>query len=142
MADSVPLLEAAIYARLGTVQYSYFAGTVPVSGSVSVVNTLAPQQTAPPYIVFQQQAGLDDYKFGDYSDESFDYVAKVVSLKAYPTMEAQPIYSGVHTALQDAPLSVSGQQVLRVRRMSRIKYRDTGGYWHVGGLYRLDIHKT
>lgn len=144
MADSVPLIDAAIYSRLGTVQYTYptGAGTAMYSGSVGVYNTLAIQQTATPYIVFQSQSGIDDYSFGSNREESFDYVVKAVSVKNYPSQEANPIFATADAALQDAPLSVSGYSVLRVRRTSRIRYRDAQGYWHVGGLFRIDLAKS
>lgn len=144
MADSVPLIDEAIAGRLGTVIYTYRtgSGTAMYSGSVPVVNTLALQQTLPPYIVFQLQTGLDDYSFAGNREESFDYVVKSVSLKNYPSQEANPIYDTAHTALQDAPLSVAGYSVKRVRRGSRIRYRDQQGFWHIGAIYRIDIAKT
>lgn len=143
MADSVPLIEAAIYSRLGTVQYSYPNGSGgTVTGSVNVYNTMATQQGAPPYIIFQLQTGLDGYAFAGDREESFDYLVKTVSLKTYPSQEANPIFATADNALQDAPLSVAGYSVLRVRRTSRVRYRDQQGYWHVGALFRIDIAKN
>lgn len=144
MSDSLPLIDAAIAARLGTVVYSYriAQGTALYSGSVDVYNTMALQQNATPYIIFQLQTGLDEYSFGTNREESLDYVMKVVSLRDYPSQECNPIFDTAHTALQDAPLSVPGYSVLRVRRGSRIRYRDRSGYWHVGANYQIDIAKT
>lgn len=143
MADSLPLVDAAIAGRLGTVLYSYRGGgTAMISGSVGVYNTLAVQQTTTPYLVFQLQSGIDDYAFGDKREESLDYVVKAVSVRSYPSHEANPIYETAHDALQDAPISVAGYGVMRVRRTSRVRYRDSQGYWHVGGLYRIDLTKS
>lgn len=144
MADSVPLIDAAIYGRLGTVQYTYptGSGTAQYSGSVGVFNTLSIQQTATPYVIFQLQSGIDDYSFAGDREESFDYVVKAVSVKNSPSQEANPIFATADAALQDAPLSVAGYSVMRVRRTSRIRYRDGSGYWHVGGIFRIDITKN
>lgn len=144
MADSVPLIDAAIANRLGTVSYTTYngAGSAVVIGAIPVVNTLAVQQTPTPYLVYQLQTGLDDYSFAGNREESFDYVVKAVSVKSYASQEANPIYDTAHTALQDAPLSVAGYSVKRVRRGSRIRYRDQQGFWHIGGIYRIDLAKT
>lgn len=139
MPNDFALLGSAIVARLGTVQYTYTANSgSATTGSVGVYNTLGPQGSAVPYIVFQQAAGSDEYTFNTRS-ESLDYIVKAVSNRTYPGAQAYPIYGGAHDALQDASLSVSGYTVLRCRRMSRFEYRDQDGYWHVGGTYRIDI---
>lgn len=144
MADSVPLIDAAIYSRLGTVVYTYptGSGTAMYSGSVPVVNTLALQQTLPPYIVFQLQTGIPEYAFAGDEGESFDYLVKAVSLRNFPSQESNPIFEKASITLQDAPLSVAGYSVLRVRRGSRVRYRDQQGYWHVGAIFRIDIVRT
>lgn len=144
MADSVPLIDAALYGRLGTVQYTYptGSGTAMYSGSVNVYNTLANQQAPTPYLIFQLQSGVDDYAFAGDREESFDYVVKAVSIKSYASQEANPIFAAADAALQDAPLSVAGYSVLRVRRTSRVRYRDAQGFWHVGAIFRIDITKN
>ena len=141
MANDFALVGSAIVARLGTVQYTYPAsGTATTTGSVNIYNLQAPQvgqsQVPPPYLIYQHQASRDDYTF-DNRGESLDYVVKAVSDRQTPA-QAYAIYAGADAALQDAPLSVSGYTVLRVRRQSRFEYKDTDGYFHVGGLFRID----
>lgn len=139
MANDFALLGSALYGRLGTVQYTYpAAGTATTTGSVGVYSVMAPQQgtVRVPYIIFQHQAGLDEYTF-DKRGESLDYMVKAVSSYQTPA-QAYAVFAGAHDALQDAPLNISGYTVLRVRRQSRFEFRDNDGYWHVGGLYRID----
>lgn len=144
MADSLPALGSAIYSRLGTVVYTYLAGagTALVTGTLPTFNTMATQGLLPPYVTFQLQSSIDGYAWGNHEEESNDFVVKVVSLRSFLAQEAYPVYGTIHAALQDAPLSVTGFRVMKVRRTSRIQYRDNSSYWHVGGIYRLDLVDT
>lgn len=136
-------IGSAIYGRLGTVQYTYpTQGTTTTTGTVGVYNTLATQGSATPYIIFQLQASLDEYTFGTVSGESADYLVKVISNRQTPSQQAYAIYNTAHANLQDAPLTIVGSYPLRVRRRSRIEFRDIDGYWHVGGIYRIDRWNT
>lgn len=143
MADSVPLIDAAIYGRLGTVQYTYptGSGTALYSGSVPVYNTLATQGAVPPYLVFQLQTGIPSYFFGGREEEGFDYAVRALSQKSYTSQEANPIFEKAAAVLQDAPLNVPGFGLMRVRRGARIRYRDSSGFWNVGSLWRIEVVK-
>jgi hypothetical protein len=141
MPNDFALLGSALYGRLGTVQYTYpTTGTATTTGSVGVYNSMVVgnngQPVDVPYFIFQHQAGRDEYTFNTRG-ESLDYMVKAVSDRQTPS-QAYALYAGAHDALQDAPLNISGYTVLRVRRQSRFEFRDTDGYWHVGGLYRID----
>lgn len=143
MANEFAALGSALYGCLGTVQYSYHAGgTATTSGTLGCYDTLAPQGVNAPYVIFQLQDSLDEYTFGTKSGESADYLVKAVSNRQYATMQAFAIYDQAHEVLQDAALSVNGHTTLRVRRTSRVQYRDADSYWHVGGIYRIDIWET
>lgn len=132
-------MGSAIYGRLGTAQYTYRNnGTVTVTGTIGVYDTLAPQGAAPPYVIFQLQDSLDMYLFGAKSGESADYLFKVVSNRQYPSQQAYAIYDQLHDALQDAPLTIVGSYPLRVRQISRVSYQDADKFWHVGGVWRVD----
>lgn len=137
-------MGSAIYGRLGTVVYSYpISGTALVTGTLPLHDTLAVQGgTVPPYLIFQLQASLDEYTFGTVSGESADYLVKVVTDRRTPSYQAFAIYDKAHQALQDAPLTIVGSYPLRVRRRSRVQFRDSDGYWHVGGIYRIDRWNT
>lgn len=132
-------MGSALYGRLGTVTYTYQThGTVTTTGTLPAYDTVALQGTAVPYVIYQLQDSLDMYTFGTVSGESADYLVKVVSNRQTPSAQAYAIYDAAHNALQDAPLTIAGGYPLRVRRISRVQYRDTDGYWHVGGVYRCD----
>lgn len=125
-------------AALGSALYSKLSGAGTAQG-VNLYYALAPQGSVPaPYAIVQQQASVDDYAFGSYREVSADYVVKIVSDDEYPT-GSYALYDLYDAALQDAALSVSGWSVLRVRRVSRIEYQDTRKFWHVGGLFRIDL---
>lgn len=128
MANHFVALGSALYAKLDAV------------GTVNVYDTLAVQGGTPPYCIFQEQAGVDEYTFTD-NGVSTDYVVKVVSNRNWPG-EAAQIYTHIHEGLQDTALTVTGFQSLRCRRRSTIKYRDPDGFWHVGGVYRIDLWET
>jgi hypothetical protein len=120
---------SAIYAALG--------GT---AANPPVFQGLAPQSTTPPYTVFQRQTAVDNYTFTG-SGISADYVVKVVSNRR-AQHEAQAMYGSVHATVQNAALSISGYQTLRCRRTETLEYRDGDGFWHVGGVYRIDAWKA
>lgn len=131
MASSSLALGSALYAVLATV------------GSVTFYDTLAPQggSAALPYGIYSYQAMIDEYAFGS-GGISADMVVKVVSNRQWPS-EAQRLYDlTVHPKVQDAALSMSGYEAKRCRRTNTIRYRDADGYWHVGGVYRIDAWES
>jgi hypothetical protein len=141
MANDFGVQGSAIYARLGTVQYTYrTSGTATTTGSVPVYDTLAPQggSVPYPYIIYQFMASVDEYKFAGGHGESTDILVKVISNRQFPSMQAEPIYAQAHAALQHAALTLNGTNLLRFERGSRVKYQDSDHYWHVGAIYRVD----
>ena len=121
-------MGSALHSRLGTAM-----------GSV-VYRDLAPQGGMPPYIIWGRVTGIDEYTFNT-SGIGLEYYVKGVSNRKWNT-QAYAAYGTAHALLQDAPLSVSGYQVLRVRRISTFDYLDNEGFQHVGGNYRIDLQKT
>jgi hypothetical protein len=106
-----------------------------------VFHTLAPQGSAVPYAIMQpQQPGVDAYTFGAGREISADWVVKVISDRQWPG-QAINLFSYVDGLMQDAALSVTGWRVLRCRRVSAIQYQDPDRFWHVGGVYRVDLSK-
>jgi hypothetical protein len=110
---------------------------IDTASTVPVYYALAPQGSACPYIVFQRQAGRDEYSFTGRM-VSADYVVRVVSDRNWPT-QAATLYDTLHDSIQDGLGTVTGLRTLRFRRQSTIEYRDGDGYWHAGGLYRVDV---
>lgn len=144
--DSISAVGSALYSRLGTVQYTYNnGGTVPVTGTLGTYDTLAPQNptTNPPYVIFQLMADVGEYTFGTANGQSMDWLIKVVSNRLYPSQQAYSLYNQAHGNVQNAPLSVTGYTVQRCRRQTQIApFREANGYWHVGGIYRVDIWQS
>lgn len=139
MANDFGAQGSALYGRLGTVQYTYrTSGTTLTTGTLGVYDAMAPQGGTAPYVIFQFMTSADEYTFAGGHGESTEIMVKAVSNRQYASMQAEPIYSQAHTALQHAALTITGTNLLRLRRNSRIKYRDSDGYWHVGGLYSVD----
>ena len=127
MADNDFLaLGSAIYAALGS-----------ASTALPVFQGLAPQGQRTPYVVFDRQAGVDDYTFTS-KELSTDYTVKVVDDRLWPNVAATT-YGTVHSYMQDAPLTLSGFTLLRARRNATFNYRDQDGFWHIGGIYRVDV---
>lgn len=122
------------HTAIGSALYSLLSG-----GTVSVYDSIAVQGGTPPYAIFQLQAGGDAYTFNS-AEFSGDYVVKVLSNRIWPG-EAEQVYSHLHNLLQDGALTVSGYRLLRCRRTGLVKYRESA-YWHVGGVYRIDIQET
>ena len=126
MADGVLAIGTAIYSRLHA------------AATVDVYYALADQGATPPYTVYQRMVASDGYAFGSAQVLDTEYMVKVISNRKWPS-EALAVYEHIHGAMQDAPLSVTGFTCLRCRRKSTIEYRDPDGFWHVGGLYRVEI---
>lgn len=110
------------------------------ASTVPVYYGLAPQSSACPYIVINRQSAIDEYTFNSQG-VSTDYQVKVVSDRGWP-MQAATLYDALHNVLQGKVLTVAGYAALRCERTSTIEYRDADGFWHVGGLYRVDVHKV
>lgn len=126
----------ADFGAIGSAFYSLLVAAT----ALPVHQQLAPQGTKPPYVIFQRQAAVDEYTFTDKA-VSADYLVRVVSNRTWPS-EAQQAYDTLHMGIQDGVLSATGYNVLRMRRRSTVEYRDADGYWHVGGLYRIDVEKV
>lgn len=134
---------SALYGRLGTVQYTYSTGgTATYVGTVGTYDSMAPQGTNPPYIIFQFMTSRDDYAMSSKPGESSEVMVKAVSNRYYPSQQAYAMYATAHDNLQNASLSVAGNTLLRCQRRSRFSFRDAEGFWNVGGIYRVETWQT
>lgn len=127
MANDFTAMSSALYSVLNA------------AATVDVYYALAPQGSTPPYTIFQRSAAVDDYTFTS-AGVSADYIVKVVSNRNWPG-EAMEVYGHIHSAMDDATLTISGYSHLRCRRDSSLEFRDDEGFWHVGGIYSVDIHE-
>lgn len=129
--NHIQALGSALYSRLNT------------QGTISIYYQLAPQNTSPPYAIFQPQSpGVDEYAFGSTESNlvSCVYTLKVVDDSTWPS-NGWSLYQHLDTAIQGFEISVSGYDTLRVQRESSIEFRDQEDNWHCGGLFRIDLHK-
>lgn len=104
-----------------------------------VWNSLAPQDTRAPYVVFQVMSKVEDYFAYLKRGAQAIYMVKAVSQSPWPK-EAATIDTQIDTLLQDAALSITGFGLLWCRRESDLYLmEDVGGevYQHQGGLYRV-----
>jgi hypothetical protein len=115
------------------------------AGTASIFNTVAPQSAQMPYVVFARASDRDSYTLAAEATVDAIYTVKAVakSPAASPTKKAAgAIAAQIKSALNDAPLSVTGKTWLSTRRESNIDYAETNAshiIYHVGGNYRLWI---
>lgn len=103
-----------------------------------VHNSVAPQGTATPFVVFQAMSKEDAHTFnGRFAN--MVYMVKAVSKNTWPK-QAMDVDTLVDTTLEDAALTISGFNQLLCRRQSDIYFTEEhgGDVWqHIGGLYRI-----
>lgn len=125
------------FTALGSAIFSKLGGT---AAAPAVFYALAPQGSTPPYVLVQRLAAVDEYTFTS-GGVSADYVVKVISNRQW-AVEAWNAYGTVHSTLQGANLSITGFTGLRCERRSTVEYIDSGRFWHVGGVYRVEAWRT
>lgn len=136
MANLRVNLDKAVYDKLNVTAVTNVA-------TGGVFNTLAPQGTAPPYVLFQAMTKMDEHSFNGRFGNAL-YMVKAVSRSPWPK-EALDIDTQIDTALEDASLSITGYTALLCRRESDIYLtEDAGGviWTHSGGLYRIMADQT
>jgi len=105
-----------------------------------VFNSLAPQGTATPFIVFQAMTKVDEYwNFAGGRGGSALYMVKAIDQSPWPK-SAGDVDTQIDTVMQDASLSITGHALFVCRRESDIYLaEDQNGviYQHIGGMYRI-----
>jgi hypothetical protein len=133
-------LRAALYERLRTTSN---LGSL-LSGTAAIYDTLAPQETDPPYVVFQQQSSVDARTMGGRAWESALYAVKGVTAE-HSAAAAGSIAARIDQAIEGLPLTVTGATNLYLRRESKLSYSEvTRGevFRHEGGIYRVYTQAT
>ncbi len=128
-------IDTALYNHLNV-------GTVTALATGGVWNTLAPQGTATPYVLFSKVSEVSAYSFGGTIANCL-YLVKGVSSALYPA-EAGSIDARVRDRLQNGTLSVDGWTLARCARETAVMYREgqSPAYWHAGAYYRIVADKT
>lgn len=126
-------VRSAIYKRLDTDATL----TALLSGPHKIHEEKAPAGTEPPYIVFQRQAGTEQWVFGAGNERAIWLVRGVCrGLKSTP---AEEIDARCRELLHRTKLPIPGGN-LTILRESPVSYGDddSGEHWfHRGGLYRV-----
>jgi hypothetical protein len=111
-------------------------------GGTAVYDTLAPQNHALPYVVFQKQDGRREYTMGQRVWDTQLYVIKGVTDGASGVLGGS-VAARIDSLLDDAPLTISGQtnHVLRHRRdIEYLEPLDGGNrVRHQGAIYEVVI---
>ena len=137
MANLRVNLDTAIYSVLNV-------EAVTNEATGGVFNSLAPQGTEPPYIVFQAMSKVDDYYAYTGRGGSAVYMVKVIDRSPWPK-GAGDIDTQIDSVMQDASLSITGHALLTCRRESDIYLIDDQAgviYQHIGGLYRINADQS
>ena len=133
MANLRVNLDTAIYSVLNV-------AAVTNEATGGVFNSIAPEGTEPPYVVFAAMSKVDDYFAYTGRGGSAIYMVKAIDRSPWPK-GAGDIDTQIDSVMQDASLSISGHTLLACRRESDIYLIDDQAgvtYQHVGGLYRIN----
>ena len=137
MANLRVNLDTAIYSVLNVT-----AVTNEATGGV--FNSIAPEGTEPPYVVFAAMSKVDDYFAYTERGGSAVYMVKAIDRSPWPK-GAGDIDTQIDSVMQDASLSITGHTLLSCRRESDIYLIDDQAgviYQHIGGLYRINADQS
>ena len=138
MANLRVNLDTAVYSVLNV-------ESVTNEATGGVFNGIAPQGTAPPYVVFQAMSKVDEYwSFTGGRGGSAIYMVKAIDRSPWPK-SAGDIDTQVDSVMQDASLSITSHSLLWCRREEDVYLvEDQEGviYQHVGGLYRITADQS
>lgn len=134
-------VRRALYGRMaGDTTLNGLLG-VPATGyAKNIYHQQAPAGAQFPYVIFQKQSGVPTEAMGDPAAMDTD-VWMVKAIDRGPSADqAESAASRITALLNDAPLSISGNTLLYLRRQSDVEYPeevDGQMYHHVGSLFRL-----
>lgn len=128
--------------QVDTALYTALTGsTALMAKATGVYNSLAPSTATPPFVVFNEQAGVDAYALSRRAYRRLLYQVKCIATG--PSGKAAgEAYDLVEAVLHDAALTVTGYGLLYLRRESDVKYTEVVNgiqYWHVGAIYQVMI---
>ena len=132
---------ANLRVNLNTAVYSVLHVTAVTNEALGgVFNSIAPQGTEPPYVVFQAMSNVAEYfNYTGGRSGSAIYMVKAIDRSTWPKVAAD-IDTQIDSVMQDASLSITDHSLLWCRRESDIyQIEDDNGviYQHIGGLYRI-----
>ena len=110
-------------------------------GGTAIYNTLAPQGSEPPYVVFNQQAESPVWTLDGVAYEDFLYQVQAVTVGG-SMKEAGQSEAAVDDVLSDGTVTVVGYGTMYVRRQEGVSYAETVDgrrFNHRGAIYRLMV---
>lgn len=121
------------------------AVTAQLSGTAAVYFGQAPQDADFPLVIFHKDAGNPHYTFAQGSSAYDEEVWTVKAVDRGSTADtADAIAYSLDALLIDGSLSISGRQLMYLRRESDVSYLETTDgvtYFHSGARYRL-LHQA
>lgn len=115
------------------------AALVSALGGTAIYQWIAPENSDPPYVIFNQQSGTPVHTFGGVAIENDVYTVRAVT--AGPSAaQAGTIAGLIDAALADKPLSITGFNHLFLRRVSDVDFPELVSgirYSHRGATYRV-----
>jgi Protein of unknown function (DUF3168) len=134
-------VRRALYGRMaGDTTLNALLGTPAPGFAKAIYHQQAPDEAHFPFVIFQKQSGTPTEAFTDPSALETDvWMVKGVDRNT-TTDTAEAIALRIQTLLNDAPLSISGNTLLYLRRQSDVEYPELMegvAYKHCGALYRL-----
>ena len=132
----------AIFTAMGSALYTKLAAGTALTaklGGTAIYDTLAPQGTATPFVIFFQSAGGDD-NTSPRRARSLVYTVKAVSSAGQ--LAAGEIDDLVDDLLHEQCRTVTGWGNYWRARVSDVAYAEESGgvlFWHRGGQYRIRI---
>lgn len=133
------VLNTDVGTAMGTV-----TGSLNNLGATGVYRIYAPQAATTPFILFNEQSGVDTWTFADRERKSLLYQVKAVGA-GHSGSAVAAMNDRLDTLLNDQPLTLTGWTCKRIRRESDIEYGEEANgviYHHVGGLFRIDVEPT
>lgn len=138
-------IRRALYGRLsGDTTLTGMLGTPAANYSQSIYYGQAPEKAGFPYVIFNKQSGVPTDTFTDAGAFETDvWLVKGIDRgqERLPSADnVEQIQQRLIDLLNDAPLSISGNSLMMLRRQSDVDYVEVSGeetYRHSGSLFRV-----
>ena len=133
-----------VFTAVGSALYSKLAGgTALVSklGGTAIWDTLVPQATGTPYVVFNYSGGGDE-NLSPVRTRNLVYTVKTVTSGFSGKLQGEQIDGLVDGLLHMGTLTLTGWNNWWMARTSDVAYTEMAGgtvFWHRGGQYRIRI---
>lgn len=99
----------------------------------------APENTSPPFVLFEQASGSPSFTLAAKAWDAFTYLVKGITQED-SSKAAKTIAARLEAVLSDTTLTISAHQQMLCRKQSEVKYVEGTGptrYNHAGALWRI-----